>query len=121
MPIISSAFRACSGIPTPRDMVALATEQYAPVLVKVRHGLTTSDLRRSKYSFTIIESGRERDSVMVDTADRVLSNLRSIDNIDADRVLSNLRDLPHSVDNIDADLVHMLAERFRRTYRGDVR
>ena len=77
---------------------------------------------------------------MVDTADRVLSNLRSIDNIDADRVLSNLRDLPHSVDNIDVDrvpsnlrdlphsidnidaaIVHMLAERFRRTYRGDVR
>jgi chorismate mutase len=38
----------------------------------------------------------------------------------ADRVLSNLRDLPHSVDNIDAAIVHMLAERFRRNYRGDV-
>jgi hypothetical protein len=75
------------------------------VLVKVRHGLTTSDLRRSKNSFTIIESGRERESVMVGTADRVLSNLR---------------DLPHGIDNIDAVIVHMLAERFRRTYRGDV-
>jgi hypothetical protein len=85
-------------------MVALATEQCAPVLVKVRHGLTTPDLRRSKYSFAVIESGRERESVMVDTADRVLSNLR---------------DLPHSIDNIDAAIVHMLAERFRRTYRGD--
>jgi chorismate mutase len=38
----------------------------------------------------------------------------------ADRVLSNLRDLPHGVDNIDAAIVHMLAERFGRTYRGDV-
>jgi hypothetical protein len=86
------------------ESAALATEQCAPVPVKVRHGLTTSDLRRSKYSFTIIESGRERDSVMVDTADRVPSNLR---------------DLPHSIDNIDA-IVHMLADRFRRNYRGDV-
>ena len=38
----------------------------------------------------------------------------------ADRVLSNLRDLPDSIDNIDAAIVHMLAERFRRNYRGDV-
>jgi len=38
----------------------------------------------------------------------------------ADRVLSKLRDLPHSIDNIDAVIVHMLAERFRRAYRGDV-
>jgi chorismate mutase len=36
----------------------------------------------------------------------------------ADRVLSNLRDLTHSIDNIDAAIVHMLAERFHRTYRG---
>jgi hypothetical protein len=86
-------------------MVALATEQCAPVLLKVRHGLMMSDLRRPKYSFTIIESGRERESVMVDAADRVLSNLR---------------DLPHRIDNIGAAIVHMLAERFRRTYRGDV-
>jgi hypothetical protein len=88
--------------PHSRDMVALATEQCAPVLLKVRHGLTTSDLRRSKYSFTIVESGRERETVMVDTSDRVPSNLR---------------DLPH---NIDAAIVHMLAERFRHTYRGGV-
>src|ERR1700726_4545598 len=105
MPIASSAIRACFGIPHSRDMVAPATEQCAPVLVNVRHGLTTSDLRRPKYSFTTIESGRERESVMVDTAERVLSNLR---------------DLPHRVDNIDAAIVHMLAERFRRNYRGDV-
>jgi hypothetical protein len=38
----------------------------------------------------------------------------------ADRVPSNLRDLPHSSDNIVAAIVHMSAERFRRTYRGDV-
>jgi hypothetical protein len=100
-------------------LVALATEQYAPVLVEVRHGLTTSDLRRPRCSFRIIESGRERESVMVDTADLVLSNLGSIDNIDADRVPSNFRDLPHSIDNIDAAIVHMPAERIRRTYRGD--
>jgi hypothetical protein len=105
MPITSSANRACSGIPHSRDMVALATEQGAPVLVKVRHRLTPSDLRRPKYSFTIIESGRESESVMVDTADRVPSNLR---------------ELPHSINNIDAAIVHMLAERFQRTYRGDV-
>jgi hypothetical protein len=37
----------------------------------------------------------------------------------ADRVLSNLRDLPHSIDNIEAAIVHVLAERFRHTYRGD--
>ena len=102
------------------SLVAPATEQCAPVLVEVRHGLTTSDLRRPKYSFTIIESGRERESVMLDAADRVLSNLRSIDNIDVDRVPSNFRDLPHSIDNIDAAIVHMSAERFQRTYRGDV-
>ena len=101
-------------------LVAPATEQCAPVLVEVRHGLTTSDLRRPKYSFTIIESGRERESVMVDAADRVLSNLRSIDNIDVDRVPSNFRDLPHSIDNIYAAIAHMSAERFRRTYRGHV-
>jgi hypothetical protein len=83
-------------------MVALATEQCARVLVKVRHWLTTSNLRRSKYPFTIIESGRERESV--DTADRVLSNLR---------------DLPHSIDNSDAAIIDMLAERFPRNYRGD--
>jgi chorismate mutase len=38
----------------------------------------------------------------------------------ADRVPSNLRDLPHGLDNIDAAIVNMLAERFRRNYRGDV-
>jgi hypothetical protein len=86
-------------------MVALATEQCAPVPVKVRHGLTTPDLRRSKYFLTIMDSGRERESVMVDAADRVPSNLR---------------DLPHGIDNIDAAIVNMLAERFRRNYRGDV-
>jgi chorismate mutase len=34
----------------------------------------------------------------------------------AERVLSNLRDLPDSIDNIDAAIVHMLAERFRYTH-----
>jgi hypothetical protein len=91
--------------PHSRYMVALATEQCAPVLVKVRHGLTTSDLRRFRYLFTIIEPGGESESV-VNTADRVLSNLR---------------DLPHGIDNIDAAIVHLLAERFRRNYRADVR
>jgi chorismate mutase len=36
----------------------------------------------------------------------------------ADRVLPNLRDLPVSIDNIDAAIVYMLAERFRCAARG---
>jgi chorismate mutase len=45
------------------------------------------------------EAGREREAVMVYTADPV----------------SKLRDLRDSIDNIDAAIVHMLAERFRCT------
>ena len=37
----------------------------------------------------------------------------------ADRVPSNLRD-DHSIDNIDAVIVHTLAERLPRNYQGDV-
>jgi chorismate mutase len=48
---------------------------------------------------TFAEAGREGEGVMVDTADLV----------------SNLRDLRDSIDNIDAAIVHMLAERFRCT------
>src|SRR5258708_39692693 len=36
----------------------------------------------------------------------------------ADPVLSSLRDLRDSIDNIDAAIVHMLAERFRCTHAG---
>jgi chorismate mutase len=54
-----------------------------------------------------MDSGRESEFGMANTADRVLSNLRDlthgIDNI---------------IDNIDAAIIHMLAERFHRTYRG---
>ena len=35
--------------------------------------------------------------------------------------VSKLRDLRDSIDNIDAAIVHTLAEWFQRTYRGDVR
>ena len=60
---------------------------------RVRHRLTTPCQRQSK------QAGRPRKGVMVDTADPV----------------SNLRDLGDSIDNIDAAIIHMLAERFRCT------
>ena len=74
-------------------------EQCAPRPVKGRHGLATCCLRRSKL-LPSVECGREREAVMVDTADPV----------------SNLRDLRDSIDNIDAAIVHMLAERFWCTH-----
>jgi len=36
--------------PTQKDLVTLATEQCAPILVKVRHGLTTSNRQPPKSS-----------------------------------------------------------------------
>src|SRR3984893_16378117 len=73
----------CSPGPRFRAHGSAGKEQCAPVLVKVRHGLTTSNLRRSKL-IRNIESGRKNT---------------------ADRVLPNLGDLPVNMDKIDAAIV----------------
>jgi hypothetical protein len=45
--------------PKLEDLVASATEKCAPVLVKVRRGLTTSDPRQTKIAFQL-GSGLDR-------------------------------------------------------------
>jgi hypothetical protein len=69
-------------------------EQCAPVLVKVHPGLMTANLRSPTFS-----SDGEAEGMMVDPVNSA----------------SRLRDLRDSIDNIDAAIVHMLAERFRCT------